>query len=123
VKAKPTATAPVPRLKLRLPLQVIGALILVVGFALASRVWHAQEPEPFSAQDQLNDPSAPLAISDSRKQSRNVEIYYGKTGLLMEKWSERLDPWMHGKRLAVIIAVISLGAATGCFFLSVRLPE
>jgi hypothetical protein len=118
----PIAPTPVPRLKLRLRLRVIGALILVVGLVVSWRVWQGPERDPSSALDP-NSPSAPLAISDSRKQSRNVEMYYGKTGLLMERWSERLEPWTHGKPLAEIIAVFSLLTATGCFFLAARLSD
>jgi hypothetical protein len=108
---------------LRLPLRIIGAVILVLGVATSGWVWRAQERDQSSALDPLNNPSAPLAISDSRKQSRNVEMYYGETGLLIERWSERLEPWTHGKPLAEVIAVISLVTATGCFFLAARLPD
>jgi hypothetical protein len=118
-----TLTESGPKLALRLPLRVIGALILVAGLTASWWVWRTQDRDQELEQEQLNNPSAPLAVSDSRKQSRNVEIYYGKTGLLVERWSERLEPWSHGKPLAEIIAVISLVSATGCFFLAARLPN
>lgn len=118
-----TSTESSPKLALRLPLRVIGMLVLVAGLTTSWWVWRTQDRDQELEQEQLNNPSAPLAISDSRKQSRNVEIYYGKTGVLVERWSERLEPWLHGKSLVGIIAVLSAITATGCFFLASRLPD
>ncbi len=103
-------------------LNVLGTAILVAGLVSAVALWRAQEREDSSNPDQeAANPAAPLAPSDSRKQSREIEIFYGKTGLLMERWSERAQNLMHGKPLANVIGVVAVLTATGCFFIGARL--
>ena len=66
---------------------------------------------------QAAHPSAPLAPLDSRKQVREVEIYYGKMGLLQEK----AETLLHGKPLAKLIAAAAVIAATSLFLFAARL--
>ncbi len=62
--------------------------------------------------------AAPLEPDDSRRYTHDVELYYGKTGLLMDKCTRWLEGLMHGKSLARTIAVTSLIGATGCFLIA-----
>ncbi len=109
--------------RLRRVLRGVGLAILVLGLSAAAGVWQTA-PRNGSVPDDnaLADPSAPLAISDSGKQSRDVELYYGKTGLLMERWSEMTKTLSHGKPLAKTLVVISSVAALACFLAAARLP-
>ncbi len=103
-------------------LNVLGTAILVAGLGSTVALWRVQERVNSSnADQQVANPAAPLAPSDSRKQSREIEIYYGKTGLLMERWSERAQNLMHGKPLAKVIGVVTVFTAGGCFFIAARL--
>jgi hypothetical protein len=107
---------------LSLGLRVAGVAILLAGLATAAWIWRTQGlGDQLKTEEQLADPSAPLAISDSRKQSRQLEIYYGKTGLLVEQWSEDLEHLTHGKPLAKLILVLSCLTAFGCFLTDHRL--
>jgi hypothetical protein len=99
----------------------MGALVLLVGFISATFIWRTQGQVGKENDDEAANPAAPLATSDSRKQSREVEIYYGKTGLLLERWSERVEGLAHGKPVAKLIAVVSSLTAVGCFFVAARL--
>ena len=72
--------------------------------------------------ERSDNPSDPLAISDSKKQTRQVEIYYGKTGVLMERWSEDWEILTHGKGLAKSVVVVSSLTAAACFLIATRLP-
>jgi hypothetical protein len=107
--------------RVRLTLNLIGVLILLTGLASAAVIWRAQDRADKESGQTSANPAEPLSTSDSRKQSREVEIYYGKTGLLMERWSERVQGLAHGKPLAKMIVVVSSTMAVGCFFVAVRL--
>lgn len=104
--------------RIGLALRLLGVLVLLMGLGSAALIWRADD----RAAEQLTNPAAPLAASDSRKQSREIEIYYGKTGVLMERWREELGDLTHGKPLAKLIAVFTLIAACGCFYLAERWP-
>ncbi|HZR16147.1 MAG TPA: hypothetical protein VFE51_02365 [Verrucomicrobiae bacterium] len=105
--------------RLQRSLKAVGWIILVSGLTSSALIWHAHARDKEVLNDPA-DPMAPLATSDSRKQSRQVEIYYGKTGLLFERWSEKAAELSHGKPLAEMVFGISLIAALGCFFVSSR---
>jgi hypothetical protein len=106
----------------RVALNRIGVLILLAGFTSAALVWHSQNGvDPVSDDERLANSVDPLAISDSRKQSRQVEIYYGKTGVLMERWSEDWQTLTRGKALAKTIAVVTSITAGACFLIGTRL--
>ena len=56
-----------------------------------------------------------LSLEDSKKASRDMEMYYGKFGLVVAKWSSQLEELKRPGPLAIIIAVLSTLAASGCF--------
>ena len=97
-----------------------GVAILVVGLGSAASIWRAQDRiERENEAAQAADAAAPLSTLDSRRQVRDVELYYGKLGVLMEEGKELL----HGKPLAKTIAAVSVLTASGLFLLAARLPE
>ena len=114
----------ISRARARAILNVLGAAILLVGLGTAVAIWRAQDRVDKSNPDQeVGNAMAPLAPTDSPKQSRDIEIYYGKTGLLMQRWSEKAKDLTHGKPLADLIGVVSALTATGCFLLAARLGD
>lgn len=108
--------------RVRRGLNFAGILILLGGLIAPAIIWQAQRDDSNGEDGQLSNPAAPLATSDSRKQSRQVEIYYGKTGLLFERWSEEAAALTHGKGLAKTLAVLSVIAGVTCFLAASRLP-
>jgi len=106
--------------RLRLTLNWSGVVLLVVGLGTAVLIWVAQDR--IDREDevaQVADPAAPISPLDSRRHIRDVELYSGKLGVLMEQAQELL----HGKPLARTIAVASVVTATGLFLVAARLPD
>jgi hypothetical protein len=109
--------------QLRVALNYLGLLVPLVGFVSAAIIWHASESASPAVSPDSANPAAPLSASDSRKQSRQIEIYYGKTGVLMERWREGLEGVSHGKPLAELIMAVSSIIGAGCLLLATRLPD
>jgi len=83
-------------------------------------IWRAQDRiERENEAAQTADPAAPLSPLDSRRQVRDVQLYYGNVGVLMEK----ADELLHGKPLAKTIAVVSVITAAGLFLVAARFPD
>ncbi len=106
--------------QLRSRLNWLGVVVLVAGLGSAVLIWRAQDRIEREAEAaQSADPSAPLSPLDSRKQVRDVEMYYGKLGVLTEEAEELL----HGKPLAKTIGVVSVLTAAGLFLFAARLGD
>jgi len=100
----------------QLILNVLGVVILLAGYSAAAHVWLAQDRlDRENDGNQTANDATPLGPLDSRKDTRQIELYYGKTGLLMESWTEWAESLTHGKRLAKTIIILSSAAAIGCF--------
>ena len=98
----------------------LGVVVLVAGLGSAAFIWEAQDQvDRKNAAAQSADASAPLSLLDSRKQVRNVEIYYGELGVLVEEAKECL----HGKPLARTIGIGSVVAAAGLFLAAARMRD
>jgi hypothetical protein len=95
-----------------------GVLILFSGIGSGIVIWRSEirvEREIEAAQ--AANPSEPLSLLDSRKQVREVEIYYGKLGILLEK----ADEMFHGKTLAKILIIGSIVTTSVLFLLARRI--
>jgi hypothetical protein len=112
-----------PTARRRCAFNLVGVLLLAAGLGSAAHIWRAQDRmDRQAAAQESSGTLAPLSPEDSRKYSRQMEIYSGKTGLLMEKWTRWLGEWAHGKPLAKVIAALSLLAAGGCFVVARSRP-
>ena len=116
----PRFPASIPAAKLRLILHLIGVVILLAGYSSAILVWRAQDRIDQMNADQTANEAAPLRTLDSKKDSRQVEVYYGRTGLLLERWTEWAGSLTHGRPLAKVLIVFSSAAAIGCFLVAGR---
>ena len=111
---------PQSTIQLRSALNWLGVVILLAGLGSATVIWRTSGPDSANPDQERIDPSTPLAPSDSRKQTRQIEIYYGKTGVLAERWREEIERFKSGRPLAKLVVVVSLIAAFGCFLLASR---
>jgi hypothetical protein len=106
--------------RLRNALNAGGVVILLVGLGSGSLIWRAQDRiERENEAAQALHPDDNLPALDSRKHVREVEIYYGKSGVLMEE----AEALMQGKPLAKTIGIVSVIAATGLFLAAARLSD
>jgi hypothetical protein len=103
----------------RCALNWLAAIVLVAGLGSAVFIWRAQNRLDREAEAAQADPSAPLSTLDSRRQMRDVEMYYGKLGVLTEEATELL----HGKPLAKTIGVVSVFTASGLFLVAARMRD
>jgi hypothetical protein len=100
----------------------LGVLVFVLGTGSAGLVyWHAPQSSasPPNGQGTSTVESGwqdgTLSPQDSKKSSRDLELYYGKAGML----TIRLRDWLgQPETLAIIIAAVSTLAAVGCFLVA-----
>jgi len=117
----PRFLASISPAKLRLSINLVGVVILLAGYCGAALIWRAQDRiDHENADRQAVNDAAPLSLLDSRTATRQVELNYGKMGLLMERWTEWAESLTHGKPLAKTIIVLSSVAAIGCFLVAGR---
>ena len=106
--------------RLRFALNCSGVVLLVVGLGTALLIWRAQDRiDRENDAVQFADAQAPLSPLDSRRHVRDVELYSGQIGVLLEEAKELL----HGKPLARIIGLASVLTATGLFLVAARVPD
>lgn len=96
--------------------QIIALVVLLGGWGSGGcLVWRGvvQEREAAARAAQNDDDYDPmLSLEDSKKQTRQLEMYMGKMGLLMYKIEETMDAWGEPKPLGITVIILaSLGAA------------
>jgi flagellar basal body-associated protein FliL len=101
-----------PHAKRRSLLRTLGVLVLLLGLGGAGAVyWTGAPPDDLSA-----DPATARAY---KTEARDIEINYGKMGVLMNELADDLN---HPGTQAAIIAAVSVVVASGCFYFA-RWPE
>ena len=93
----------------------MGTVVLVIGLGSALWIWVAQDRLERQKAGQAGEATGQLPDLDSRKDVRELQMYYGQSGVLMEEATEWLESLAHGKRLAATVAVASLVVGIGCF--------
>jgi hypothetical protein len=119
----PKFPASIPAAKRRWILHMVGVVILLAGYSSAILLWRAQDRIDQKNADLIGNEAAPLRTLDSKKDSRQVEVYYGKTGLLLERWTEWAESLTHGRPLAKVLIVFSSAVAIGCFLVAGRMAS
>ena len=106
--------------RIHLLLNLLGVIILLSGLGGATSIWLAQDRIDRQMAAGGTDATGPLSPEDSRRYTHDVEMYYGETGMLMDKWERWWERMTHGKPLAETMAVVSLAAAGGLFYFAAR---
>ncbi len=92
---------------------MIGVIVLVLGIAAAGIVYWLGMRAP----DLSNDLSM---LGFNRAETRQMGQLYGKSGLLIEQWTEDLK--QPGTQ-AIIIVIFSTVIAAGCFYFARLLDD
>ena len=106
-------------------LNSLGAVTLLLGLAAAGFIYwsgHARSARQSSNQATSSLEGGwhdtTLSREDSKRANRDIEMYYGKLGMLVV----RLQDWFaEPSSLALIIATMSTLTALGCFLAANRL--
>jgi hypothetical protein len=100
-------------------LNIVGVIVLFVGLGGAGLVyWLGQNrAAPSTTNGDWQDGT--LSLTDSKISTRDIELYGGKLEVVMVKF---LDWLQHPSSLAIVIAVISVLIAVGCFLLARSVP-
>jgi hypothetical protein len=109
---------PPPKISRRSLLNYIGLFILVAGMGIGEFIyWRSLQS---GAEKDEGDPL--LSQYDSRAYQRQVQMYVGTFGLIMDQWSRAIAKLGEPKPLAITITVLSMLAAGGCFIAASRMP-
>jgi hypothetical protein len=101
-------------LKQRASLNLISAIILVVGFGSAAFVYQRAGNDPYG---QVADGTIYLVTPENSKLYRhNLEVYGGKLNVIMDDFMRWFAGLWHGKSLAFIIACSSIIISLGFFY-------
>ena len=99
-------------------LNYIGIAILMSGMGAGEFIyWRGLRSERVSDEDLLLTPET------SRVYERQVGMYLGTFGLIMDRGSRALAKLKEPKPLAITIFVVSALVAAGCFAMASRLPQ
>jgi hypothetical protein len=108
-----------PLISRRSFLNYFGILILLAGIGSGEFIyWRSLQVG--SATD---DEDAVFSQYDSREYQREVQMYVGTFGLIMDEWSRAVEKLREPRPLAITIIVLSMVAAGCCFVAASRLPR
>jgi hypothetical protein len=98
-------------------LNLLGALILVLGLGSAGMVYHGggNSADDILGYEESGGTNYPLRPEDSKDYLRNMELYGGKANVLADKLRRLFLGLWQGKSLAIIIGSVSLITSWGFF--------
>ena len=112
-------------LKRRTRLNLIGALILMVGVGSAAIIYQRAGNNPYGAMgyEAADGTIYPLMPGNSKLYRHNLEVYGGKFSVIMDDFSRWFTGLWQGKSLAVIIGGTALIISLGFFYAANYLPR
>ncbi len=116
-------------LKQRTCLNLISAIILVVGLGSATLIYQRAGNNPYGAlgYEVVDGTIYPIMPENSKLYRHNLEVYGGKLNVIMDDFRRWFVGLWHGKSLALIIActtiIISFGFFYGANYLTLPLKS
>ncbi|HUK81232.1 MAG TPA: hypothetical protein VLZ12_01230 [Verrucomicrobiae bacterium] len=96
-------------------LNLLGVTVMLIGMASALLLYRQDRPSNPNASSEWRDST--LSLTDSKANTRNIELYGGKLQVLMVKW----QTWFRRRTSqAILIATISTAIGLACFLLARR---
>jgi hypothetical protein len=103
-------------------LQLIGAIILLVGLGSAALIYHhAATPPGASGYEAPDGTIYPIRPGDSKLYRHNLEVYGGKFSVIMDDLRRWFIGLWQGKSLAIMIAAAALLISLALFSAAHRL--
>lgn len=105
-------------------LNLIGAVILVVGLGGAVLIYYRAGNVPYGAlgYEDVNGTIYPIMPEDSKIYRHNLELYGGKMNVMMDDFRRWFLGLWHGKSLAFIIGCTTIIISFGFFYAANYLP-
>jgi hypothetical protein len=99
-------------------LNLIGAIILLVGLGSAIWIYQRAGNEPYGSlgYEVVNGTIYPIMPENSKLYLHNLEVYGGKLNVIMDDFRRWFAGLWHGKSLAVIIGCSSVIISFGFFY-------
>ena len=108
-------------LRQRTSLNVISAIILVIGLGSAAFLYQRAGNDPYN---EAADATTHLVMLQNSKLYRhNLEVYGGKLNVMMDDFRRWLAGLWHGKSLALLIACTSILISFWFFYVANYLPQ
>jgi len=108
----------------RTRLELVGLLILVAGLGLAVAIdlTATDEPVPALGYEVDSDSAQPVRPDDSKQYLRSMEMYNGKTGVLLYELRMWFAGLWRGRALARTLYCLTAAASALVFLVARRLP-
>ena len=99
-------------------LNLISAIILVVGLGSAALIYQRAGNVPYGAwgYEIVDGIIYPIMPQDSKMYRHNLEVYGGKLNVMMDDFNRWFRGLWHGKSLAVIIGCTTIIISFGFFY-------
>ena len=106
-------------------LNLIGAIILLVGLGSAIYIYQTAEDDLSGVlgYEIIGGSVYPVMPQDSKMYRHDLELYGGKAAVLADEFSRWIAGLWHGKSLAYTIVCITLIISFGFFFAANHMPS
>jgi hypothetical protein len=99
-------------------LNLISAIILLVGLGSATLIYQRAEnnSDGVLGYEEVDGVLYPINPEDSKQYLRGLELYGGKTNVLVDKFRRWFVGIWHGKSLAFIVGCLTIIISFGFFY-------
>jgi hypothetical protein len=107
--------------KHRTSLNLISAIILVVGLGSAALIYQRAGSDPYA--EVADGTIRPIRPENSKLYRHNLEVFGGKLNVIMDDFRRWFAELWHGKSLAFILSCTSIIISFGFFYAANYLPQ
>ncbi len=106
-------------------LNLIGAIILLVGLGSAILIYRTAEnaSNDVLGYEQGSGSVYPVSPGDSKKYLRDMELYGGKANVLVDEFRRWFVGLWHGESLAFTVGCITIFISSGIFYAANHPPS
>ena len=106
-------------------LNLIGAIILLVGLGSAMLIYRTTEnhPKGVLGYEEEGGSVYPIMPGESKKYLRDMELYGGKANVIADEFRRWFVGLWHGKSLAYTVACIAIVTSFGFFYAASHSPS